>query len=231
MKSRLVLVLASCVTVSVLVAACSGGGGGGGGGGFVDNGGQGTGTLKVVMSVTVVEGFLASANLSLTDQNSSAVSAASVLLTTPAEQITMIEETPGLGVYTLPAGEFAYGAGFQLDVTRLTDEAKGITIAAPGLTDIQSPEEQGSIFRGQPAEITWLGEGADQFRIELFANDFNSDWQTGDPGTYVIGGAFITTAGAETLTVRRRKILPITSGRPGSEFKIDLEDDVLVLVQ
>lgn len=231
MKRRLVLVLACAITTSVLVAACSGGGGGGGGGGYVDNGGEGTGTLKVVISVTVDEGIFESANLALTDQAASAVSGASVILTTPAEAITMVEETPGLGVYTLPAGEFAYGAGFQLDVTRLTDEATGITIAAPGLTDIQSPEEQGSIFRGQPSEITWLGEGADEFRIELFANDFNSDWQTGDPGTYVIGGAFITTAGAETLTVRRRKTLPITSGRPGSEFKIDIEDDVLVLVQ
>lgn len=234
MKRRLALVLAAG-TAAISIAACSGGGGGGGdtpGGGYVDDGGEGTGTLKVVVSISVDDGFIESGNLSLTDQNSSAVAGASVVLTTPDSAITMVEQTPGLGVYSLPAGfDTTYGAGFQLDVTRGTDTATGITIAAPELTEVLTPANQSAIPVGAATTVTWAGQGADQFRVELLINDYDSGWQSGDPGTFEIGAANVNTAGTETLTVRRRKTMPITSGRPGSEFKIDLEDDVLLLVQ
>lgn len=212
---------------SLVAAACSGGGGGAGGGGFSDYGGDGTGTLKVVASVSVEDGDLDSVNVALTDANNSAVSGATVTLTTPEGEVQLVEQTVGLGFYELPSGTYAYAPGYRLDVERIDDAATNVTIAAPDLTQVTQPESQGAVFQNQPAEVLWDGEGADQHRLELTLNDFDSGWVDGDPGSYVIQGMFLTTAGTETLTVRRRKTMPITAGRPGSEFRIDLVDTVV----
>lgn len=214
------------LAASCLAAACSGGGGGGGGGGFSDSGGTGTNSLKVTAALTVEDGSFDAANVAVADAASSVVSGATVILTTPTGPIPLVESPVGFGVYVLPAGTHPYEAGYRLDVDKGADHADGISIQAPSATDVTSPASQANLPDHAAIDVVWGGRGADDHRLELLINHYDSDWTAGDTGAATIDAAVVNTAGVETLTVRRRKIVPITAGRPGSQISIELKDTV-----
>jgi hypothetical protein len=213
-------------SVLLFAAGCAGGGGGGGGGGFSDSGGTGTMSLKVTAAIAVQGGAFDTANVAVADAASSVVSGATVTLTTPTQVIPLVESPVGFGVYVLPSGTFAYESGYRLDVDKGADHADAISILAPTATVVTSPASQANLPNHAPIDVAWNGRGADDHRLELLINHYDSDWTAGDTGSATIGAATVNTAGVETLTLRRRKIVPITAGRPGSQISIELKDTV-----
>lgn len=230
MKSVSVL-LAAMAALSLPVAACSGGGGGDDDddGGFGDDGGTGTGTLRIIAALSVDPDGNFLANVNVADEQSTVVSGATVTLKTPDQgDVLLVEQPVGFGTYVIaPAGSVDYAAGFGLDVDGGADgNATGIGFDAPELTSVTAPQNQDTVPLNQDLTVTWAGRGADEHRLELIVNDYDSGWIDGDTGSEVILAAVLTTAATETLTVRRRKELDITSGRPGSVFTVELEDIV-----
>lgn len=223
--------LAVLVALASPGAACRGGGNGDGDGddgGFADNGGIGTGTLRIIAALSVDEDGDFQANVNLANAMNQVVSGATVVLRTPDQgDLTLVEEPAGFGTYVLPPGAWDYAAGFGLEVDGGAEgNAHGIGFDAPDLTQVLFPESQDTLPLGQDATVTWAGRGAEQHRLTLTVNDYDSGWTDGDPGSAVIPAAVLTTAAVETLTVRRRKEIDITSGRPGSVFKAELRDVV-----
>jgi len=225
------LLFAASAALAMTVAACSGGAGGDddddGGSGFDDDGGSGTGTLRIIAALSVDPDGTFLANVNVADQDNTVVSGGTVTLRTPDQgDIVLVEQPVGFGTYVIsPPGSVDYASGFGLDVDGGADgNATGIGFNAPDPTGITAPQNQDTLPLSQDMTVTWSGRGADDHRIELVVNDYDSGWVAGDTGTDVIVAAVLNTASTETLTVRRRKELEITSGRPGSVFTVELED-------
>lgn len=230
MTLRMLRLLVTIAAASLAAAACSGGGGGGDDddddGGFDDDGGTGTGTLRINAVLAKEAQGLFTARVVVLDDASTPVSGATVVLRTPDQgDVTLVEEPP-FGAYELaPGASIDYAEGFGLEVDAgATGNATGIGFDAPSPTEITSPENQDSVPLGEDLEVTWAGRGATEHRIELVINDYDSGWTDGDPGDFTIGAAVLQTAGTESLTVRRRKEMDITSGIAGSTFTATLED-------
>lgn len=223
-----------------LASACSGGGGGGnnGGGGFGDDGGSGTGTLKVTMNIStdrdpadVNDPFEAVLAVSKNPGNT-AVAGATVTLHVPGSDIAMTEDTPGLGVYSLSSGLHMYPSqGFRLDIDHVDGSITGASIAAPDLTQLTQPLNQANIGLNEDALVLWNGRGAQEYRLEFLigVSLYDTGWVTGDPGTATIPAAVLQTSGTGSLTLRRRKELsiPTTTALPGSIWTINIRNDVL----
>ena len=216
-----VMLVAAC-----LAAGCTAGEGAGGGGAFTDDGGTGTGTLRIIAALSVDETSSFLANVAVADEASQPVTGASVVLGTPDQgDIALVEEPAGFGIYVLPPGAWDWTTGFSLDVDAgAAGNAAGIGFAAPDLTQVTSPQAQDTLPLGQAISVTWLGRGADEHRLRLALHEYDSGWVAGDDGAGVIPAAVTTTAGGEALTVNRRKEIAITAGRPGSAFTAELED-------
>lgn len=230
MKKAL-LFTAALSALAFPIGACSGGGDDDddGGSGFQDDGGTGTGTLRIIAALSVDPDGNFLANVNLANENTMVVSGATVTLKTPDQGDILLTEQPvGFGNYIIvPAGSVDYASGFGLDVDGGADgNAFGIGFNAPDPTAVTSPQNQDSFPLSQDLTVTWAGRGADQHRLELFKNDYDSGFVDGDTGSDVILAAVITSAGTETLIVRRRKEIDITSGRAGSVFTVELEDIV-----
>jgi hypothetical protein len=226
-RSNLGVLLAALAALALSSAACSGGGGDDDDddGGFSDDGGSGTQTLRITAALSVgpTGDFLANVNV-LTSQ-STVVSGATVTLRTPDGDLALVEQPVGFGTYVLPAGDHEYAAGFGLEIDAGADgNATGIGFDAPGLTEVLAPLDQTTLPVNQDINVTWAGRGADQHRFELTVNDYDSGYVEGDTGSDVILAAVVTSAATETLTIRRRKELDITSGFAGSKFTANLED-------
>ncbi len=190
---------------------------------FDDSGGTGTGTLKITATLSMGTAF--QATVAVSDEENAAVSGASVVLTTPLEEIEMVEQVAGIGFYTLPSSGYDYATGYRLDVDAGEDYARGIAITAPAESDVTDPQGQSSLTLGNTTDVVWTGRGADAFKVEFEINEAaGSGWVDGDPGTYTT--AVLNSAGLEILTFRRKKEIEITSGRTGSLLKLELKEIV-----
>lgn len=224
---RVALLLAAAAALSLSAAACSGGGDDDDdGGGFSDDGGTGTGTLRIVAALSVDPDGNFLANVNVADAQSTVVNGATVTLKTPDQgDIVLVEQPVGFGTYVLPTGDYDYSSGYGLDVDGGSDgNAFGIGFDAPDATAVTSPQNQDTVPLSQDLTVTWAGRGADEHRLELIVNDYDSGWVGGDTGSDVIVAAVIGTAATETLTVRRRREIDITSGTQNSVFSVELED-------
>lgn len=225
MNARTMLLVAALAVSS----ACTAGGGDDDddGGGFGDDGGDGTGTLRIIAALAVTDAGDFTANVSLADDANTIVQGATVTLRTPEQGDILLAEQVGFGTYVLPSGSWEYAAGFGLDVDAGADgNAFGIGFDAPDLTDVVSPQNQDTVPVSQDLTVTWAGRGADEHRLELTVNDYDSGWVDGDEGSAVIPALSISTSATETLTIRRRREFDISSGRPGSVFSAQLEEVV-----
>ena len=234
MTLRSLRLLVALSSSALAVAACSGGGGGGGddddddGAGFDDDGGTGTGTLRINAALEKDAEGLFSVRVVVLDGANAPVGGATVVLRTPEQgDVTLVEEPP-FGAYELaPAASIDYAEGFGLEVDAgATGNATGIGFDAPSPTDITSPQNQDTVPLDADLVVTWDGSGATEHRLELVINDYDSGWTDGDPGTFTIPAAEMQTSGTESLTVRRRKEMAITSGVAGSTFTATLEDEL-----
>jgi hypothetical protein len=214
--------------LTLCTAACSGGGGGDDDdddGGFSDDGGSGTQTLRITAAMSVNPSGDFQANVNVLTSQSTVISGATVTLRTPTGDVTLVEQPVGFGTYVLPAGDHEYAAGFGLEIDAGAEgNVTGVGFNAPGLTDVLAPLDQTTLPVNQDINVSWAGRGADQHRLELTVNDYDSGYVDGDTGSDVILAAVVTSAATETLTIRRRKEMDITSGFAGSKFTANLED-------
>lgn len=210
---------------TALIAATACGGGSTGPAATRNSPGTGSATLLVTARIdasNVTGGFSTDYDVSLRDALGNPVSGAVVTISnTSLGTLTLPETVAGSGNYfnirlSFPAGDF------RLDVTRGTDNVKGVILGGPGVHAISAPANGSVATANQPMAVRWnIPSQAKATEIET--RDFGPIAMA-DAGSYTILGANNPIRSDQRVQVRRYNEVDIIGGRPGSSLRVTVEN-------
>jgi len=135
--------------------------------------------------------------------------------------LTLPETAPGSGDYfntrpSFPAGDF------RLEVTRGTDNIRGVVLGGPGVHTITAPTNGSVMTAGQPMTVTWSVPSRAR-AVELETRNFGPI-ALADNGSYTIAGANNPANTDQRVEVRRYNEVEIAGGRPSSRLRVTVEN-------
>lgn len=190
-----------------------------------NSGGTGTSTLLVTADIDAsnsLGGFRTDYDVNLRDALGNRVSGATVTIYNSAlGTLTLPETAPGSGDYfntrpSFPAGDF------RLEVTRGTDDVRGVVLGGPGVHTITAPANGSVATASQPMTVRW-SVPSQASAIEIETRNFGPI-ALADIGSYTIAGANNPANNDQRVEVRRYNEVEIAGGRPGSRFRVTVEN-------
>lgn len=215
----------SILAGTALIAATACGGDNTGPAATRNSPGTGSATLLVTARIDasdVTGGFSTDYDVSLRDALGNRVSGATVTISNLSlGTLTLPETVAGSGNYfntrlSFPAGDF------RLDVTRGTDNVRGVILGGPGIHTITAPVNGSVAIANQPMVVRWSFPSASR-AAEIETEDFGPV-TTADAGSYTIAGANNPIRSAQYVEVRRYNEVDIIGGRPGSSLRVTVEN-------
>jgi len=187
--------------------------------------GTGTSTLLVTADIdasNVVGGFRTDYNVSLRDALGNRVSGATVTIyNSSLGTLTLPETAPGSGDYFNTRPSFPSG-DFRLEVTRGTDNVRGVVLGGPGVHTITAPANGSVRTAAQPMTVTWSVPSRAR-GTEVETRDFGPIAMA-DMGSYIIAGPNNPVNNDQRVEVRRYNEVEIAGGRPSSRLRVTVEN-------
>lgn len=187
----------------------------------------GTGSLTLLVTAdidasNITGGFSTDYTVSLRDAVGNRISGASVTISNSSLGTLALPETvAGSGDYfntrlNFPAGDF------RLDVTRGTDNVKGVILGGPGVHAIMAPANGSVATANQPMAVSWSVPSQAK-ASEVETRDFGPVAMA-DVGSFTIAGANNPINSNQRVRVRRYNEVDIAGGRPGSRLRVTVEN-------
>ena len=187
--------------------------------------GTGTSTMLVTADIdasNITGGFNTDYVVSLRDAIGNPVSGAAVTISNSAlGTLTLPETVAGSGVYfnarlSFPAGDF------RLDVTRGTDNVRGVILGGPGVHTITAPANGSVAVANQAMTVKWSVPSQAK-ATEVETRDFGPV-ALADMGSYTIAAANNPVNNNQRVRVRRYNEVDIAGGRPASRMRVTVEN-------
>lgn len=167
-------------------------------------------------------GFSTDYEVSLRDALGNAISGAAVTIQNPVTGTLMLAETGvGSGIYFQTRAGFPSG-DFRLDVTRGTDNVRGVILGGPGVHNITSPGDGSAAAAGQPLNIAWTVPSR-AVAAEVETNSFGPV-VIADLGGYTLAGANNPVDPSQSIEVRRYNEVGIGGGLAGSRLRVTVQN-------
>lgn len=215
----------SLAAVALLAGLACGGDGATGPAASRNSPGTGTSTMLVKADIDakdVTGGFSTDYEVVLRDGLGNRISGATVTISNPAiGTLTLAETGVGTGIYFQVRPGFPSG-DFRLDVTRGTDNVRGVVLGGPGVHNITSPGDGSMAAAGQPLNITWSVPSR-AMAAEVETSAFGPV-QIADLGAYTLAGANNPPDASQRIEVRRYNEVRIAGGLPDSRLRVTVEN-------
>lgn len=189
--------------------------------------GTGTRTMMVRADIEgedVSGGFVTRFEVVLRDAQGAAITGATVTVRNPElGTLNLLELDAGTGEYLATVNSFASG-DYRLDVTRGSDEVRGVVVGGMSAHAITSPSANATVLADQPLNVTW-SRPSEAAGVEIETRDFQAEGLP-DTGSYTIPADANPPNADQRVRVWRFNKVDIAGGLFGSELKLSIRDTV-----
>lgn len=189
--------------------------------------GTGTRTLRVMADIEgqdVPGGFVTTFDVAVRDAQGQPISGATVTVRNASlGTVNLLELDAGTGEYSATVNSFASG-DYRLDVTRGSDEVRGVVVGGMSAHQITSPAANATVAADQPLTVTW-SRPSEAAGAEISTRDFEAEGLP-DTGSFTIPGTSNPPSTDQRIRVWRFNKVDIAGGLFGSELKLSVRNTV-----
>ncbi|MBW3553215.1 MAG: hypothetical protein KY466_06890 [Gemmatimonadetes bacterium] len=189
--------------------------------------GTGTRTMLVRADIEgqdVSGGFVTEFEVVLRDAQGAAISGATVVVRNPVlGNVNLLELDAGTGEYLATVNSFASG-DYRLDVTRGSDEVRGVVVGGMSAHEITSPTANATVAADQSLTVTWT-RPSEAAGADIETRDFEAEGLP-DTGSYTIPANGNPPSADQRVRVWRFNKVEIAGGLFGSQLKLSVRNTV-----